>query len=256
VSEPVEDPGTEQEAVGPQPVEPRPVEPRPVEPRPVEPGPVEPEPWALSLVVRVERDPVPAHTDVLVAAARAVVLLLADERVTDPDGELHDAVAAWRSARIRKITRRARGARFERTAALPHVEASAGDAVVRAFAPHPRDTVPELLRPLQVGGLELVDPEGCAVPPAAPDVLTVRLSPGVAMSTGKAAAQVGHAAQLAWELLPAAETRRWREAGLGVRVLTGAPVLAPADRVDVRDGGYTEVAPGTFTASAGFEPPG
>ncbi|NIZ93643.1 hypothetical protein F1544_21930 [Kineosporiaceae bacterium B12] len=216
---------------------------------------MERDPWALSLVVRVERDPAPAHTDVLVAAARAVVLLLADERVTDPDGELHAAVAAWRAGHIRKITRRARGVRFERTAAVAHVEARSGDAVVRAFAPHPRDTVPEVLRTLQVGGLDLADPEGFAVPAARADLLTVRLSPGVAMTTGKAAAQVGHAAQLAWEELPAAATRRWAAAGLGVRVLTGAPVLAPADRVDVRDGGFTEVAPGTLTASAGFEPP-
>lgn len=227
----------------------------PVDPQHVEDEPVEDEPWALSLVVRVERDRVPTRTDVLVAAARAVVLLLADERVTDPDGELHDAVATWRAGHIRKITRRARGARFERTGALPHVEASAGDAVVRAFAPHPRDAVPEVLRTLQVGGLDLADPEGPAAPPARADVLTVRLSPGVDMTTGKAAAQVGHAAQLAWEELPAAATRRWSAAGFGVRVLTGAPVLAPADRVDVRDGGYTEVAPGTLTASAGFEPP-
>jgi len=227
----------------------------PAEFRPERPEPVEPEPWALSLVVRVERDPVPAHTDVLVAAARAVVLLLSDARVTDPAGELHDAVATWRAGRIRKITRRARGARFERTAALPHVEATSGDAVVRVFAPHPRDVVPEVLRTLQVGGLDLADPEGHPVPPARAGLLTVRLAPGVAMSTGKAAAQIGHAAQLAWEQLPAAATRRWSEAGFGVRVLTGAPVLAPAARVDVRDGGYTEVAPGTLTASAGFEPP-
>jgi len=227
----------------------------PVE-RATAPEPVEEEPWALSLVVRVERDRVPAHTDVLVAAARAVVLLLADERSTAPDGELHDAVATWRAGRIRKITRRARGARFERTASLPHVEAAAGDAVVRVFAPHPRDAVPEVLRTLQVGGLDLADPEGATVPPARADLLTVRLSPGVDMTTGKAAAQVGHAAQLAWEALPAAATGRWAAAGFGVRVLTGAPVLPPAERVDVHDGGYTEVAPGTLTASAGFEPAG
>ncbi|NAZ81351.1 hypothetical protein GTR02_05930 [Kineococcus sp. R8] len=217
-------------------------------------GLAEADPWALSLVVRVERDPVPTHTDVLVAAARAVVLLLADDRVRDPEGPLHAAVERWRTGHIRKITRRARGARFERTAALPHVEAAAGDAVVRVFAPHPRDDVPVLLRTLQVGGLALDDPGPAAVPPARPDLLTVRLSPGVAMTTGKAAAQAGHAAQLAWEQLPAAATTRWHAAGLGVRVLTGAPVLDPRDRVDVHDGGFTEVAPGTLTASAGFEP--
>lgn len=210
----------------------------------------EPDPWSLSLVARVERDPLPTHTDTLVAAARAVVLLLSDPRVTDPDGELHEAVQAWRDRRIRKICRRARGAKWDRTAGLPHAEAVAGDAAVRVFAPHPREEVPELLRPLQVGGLDLTDPEGLPVP--GPDgVLTVRLTPGVAMTTGKAAAQVGHAAQLAFERLP--QAARWQASGLGVRVVTGAPVLPPAQRVDVRDGGFTEVPPGTITASAGFE---
>ncbi|WP_432494772.1 hypothetical protein [Kineococcus gypseus] len=215
--------------------------------------PEEDEPWSLSLVVRVERDPVPAHTDVLVAAARAVVLLLTDARTTAPGGEFHDAVAAWRGRRIRKITRRARGVRWERTAQLPHVEARSGDALVRAFAPHPREEVPEPLRPLQVGGLDLDDPEGFRPAPPAPGLLTVRLCPDVRMSTGKAAAQVGHAAQLAWEQLPAAATAAWGAGGFGVRVLTGAPVLPAASRVDVRDGGFTEVPPGTVTTSAGFE---
>ena len=215
--------------------------------------PDEDEPWSLSLVARVERDPAPAHTDVLVAAARAVVLLLTDERTTAPGGEFHDAVAAWRGRRIRKITRRARGARWERTAQLPHVEARSGDAVVRAFSPHPREEVPALLGPLQVGGLDLADPEGFRVPAPAPGVLTVRLCPDVRMTTGKAAAQVGHAAQLALEQLPAALTAPWAAGGFGVRVVTGAPVLPAGGRVDVRDGGFTEVPPGTVTASAGFE---
>ena len=100
---------------------------------------------------------------------------------------------------------------------------------------------------------ELDDPPGWVPPPAAAPALTIRVAPGVVMSTGKAVAQVGHAAQLALERLDAATVRRWLGAGAGVRVLTGAPVLPAAHRVDVRDGGYTEVAPGTTTASAAFE---
>ncbi len=217
------------------------------------PEPVEPEPWALSVVVRVERDAAPARTDVLVAAARAVVALLTDARATDPDGELHAVVQRWRAGRIRKIARRARGVRWERTTALPHAEATAGTARVRAFAPHPRDGAPLELAALQVGGLELLDPPGWVAPPAVEPALTVRLTPGVVMSTGKAVAQVGHAAQLALEQLDAAAVRRWLDAGVRVRVLTGAPASPASERVDVRDGGYTEVAPGTLTASAAFE---
>ncbi|MBC3761922.1 hypothetical protein ACUN7V_03450 [Quadrisphaera oryzae] len=229
--------------------------------------PPEEEPWALSLVVRVERDAPPAHTDVLVSAARAVVALLVDERTTDPEGAFHDAVARWRGQRIRKIGRRARGSRWERTADLPHVEARSGSAQVRAFAPHPRDDAPTVLRDLQVGGLELTDPDpplrdhgqSATRPPRQP-VLTVRLAPGVAMSTGKAVAQVGHAAQLALERLDRAAVAAWLAGaepdvatGLAVVVVQGAPVLPASRRVDVRDAGYTEVAPGTVTVSAGFE---
>jgi len=210
----------------------------------------DPDPWSLSLVARVGKNPTPGHTDTLIAAARAVVLLLSDPRVTDPEGELHDAVQAWRDRRIRKICRRARGVKWDKTADLPHAEATHADAAVRVFAPHPRDEVPDLLKPLQVGGLDLADPEDLEVP--GPDgLLTIRLTPGVGMSTGKAAAQVGHAAQLAFERLP--QAARWADRGFPVRVITGAPVLPGSDRVDVRDGGFTEVAPGTTTASAGFE---
>lgn len=232
--------------------------------------PPEDEPWALSLVVRVEREDAggpPAHTDVLVAAARAVVALLVDERTTDPEGAFHDPVARWRGQRIRKIGRRARGSRWERTAQLEHVEARAGAAQVRAFAPHPRDAAPKVLRDLQVGGLELTDPvagsplrdHGQSVTPEGP-VLTVRLAPGVGMSTGKAVAQVGHAAQLALERLDRAAVAAWLASaepdvatGLAVVVVQEAPVLPASRRVDVRDAGYTEVAPGTVTVSAGFE---
>ncbi|SDQ48042.1 hypothetical protein [Quadrisphaera sp. DSM 44207] len=213
----------------------------------------EADPWALSLVVRTERAQPPAHSDVLAAAARAVAALLLDPRVTDPDGELHEAVARWRAGRIRKIARRARGTRWERTGALPHVEARVGSAVVRVFAPHPRDAAPAELAPLQVGGLDLADPQGWAPPHVPPSALTVRTSPGVPMTTGKAAAQVGHAAQLALERLDPAAVAAWRADGLPVRVVTGTPVLPAGERVDVADGGFTEVAPGTVTASAGFE---
>jgi len=211
------------------------------------------DPWALSLVVRVERAEPPAHTAVLAAAARAVAVLLTDPRVTEPEGELRAAVQRWRDGRIRKIARRARGARWERTAALPHVEAVVAGAAVRAFAPHPRDAVPAELAPLQVGGLDLADPEGWAPPAVPASALTVRLSPGVAMTTGKAVAQVGHAAQLALELLDPGAVAAWRADGLAVRVVTGPPVLGAGERVEVADGGFTEVAPGTVTASAGFE---
>jgi peptidyl-tRNA hydrolase len=80
------------------------------------------------------------------------------------------------------------------------------------------------------------------------------------MTTGKAAAQSGHAAQLALRAMPAAAVQAWRDSGWAVRVLI--PETAAWSRltrvvpVAVHDGGFTEVAPGTRTALAWWSEPG
>jgi hypothetical protein len=70
--------------------------------------------YALPLVVRVERSAPPTRTDALEGGARAVLKFLSDPRVTGldgADGEWSAAARAWQDARIRKVVRRARGAR-------------------------------------------------------------------------------------------------------------------------------------------------
>jgi hypothetical protein len=199
-------------------------------------------PWAMQLAARVEKAAPPSHLVVCEAVALAVVSLLTDPR-SAPGGEWHEAVATWESRRIRKVVRRARGARWEVLGDLPGVLVDHEGVQTRAFVPGPvTDVAPEISR-LQVGGtdLEREEPE----PPPAPPYALVGLNPGVPMTTGKAAAQCGHAAQL---LLAAVGA--WP--GLRVRVVE--PVdwrrcVAEA-RVSVRDGGFTEVAPGTMTAVA------
>ncbi|GAA0364330.1 hypothetical protein NE235_16205 [Actinoallomurus spadix] len=199
--------------------------------------------WAMQLALRIEKAAPPSHLAVCEAAAMAVVRLLTDPR-SAPGGEWHDAVAAWESRRIRKVARRARGARWEALAALPGVLVDHDGAPARAFVPGPVTEVPPEISKLQVGGTDLPRDDEPKPPPEAPYAL-VTLDPGVAMTTGKSAAQSGHAAQL---LLRA--KGEWP--GLRVRVVEAddwARSVAEAD-VAVRDGGFTEVAPGTMTAVA------
>ena len=199
--------------------------------------------WAMQLALRVEKGAPPSHLVVCEAAAMAVVTLLTDPR-SAPGGEWHDAVATWDSRRVRKVVRRARGARWEALGALPGVLVDHEGVPARAFVPGPVTEVPVEISRLQVGGTDLErddEPKPAPEPPYA----LVGLNPGVTMTTGKAAAQCGHAAHLLLRTVGA-----WP--GLRVRVVESgdwARTVAEADAV-VRDGGFTEVAPGTMTAVA------
>jgi peptidyl-tRNA hydrolase len=208
--------------------------------------------YALPLVIRVERDSPPARTDALEGAARAVLIFLDDPRVTAEDGEWGPAVRAWTDGRIRKVVRRARGAAWERAAALPGITVVQRSAEVRVFPPVPVDEWPPDLARLQVAGTELEDPEPPSAVPEGTPVLWV--NPGLPMTAGKAMAQVGHAAQLAWMRLGVGERSDWRDRDFDLAVRT-----APEDRWAslvtsglpvVQDGGFTEVAPGSCTVVA------
>lgn len=208
--------------------------------------------YALPLVIRVERTAPPARTDALEGAARAVLRFLSDPRVTQDDGEWAAAARAWEDARIRKVVRRARGAAWERAGALPGITVLHGSAQLRVFPPVPVDDWPADLARLQVSGTDLDDPRTPGAPAAGTPVLW--LNPGLPMTAGKAMAQAGHGAQLAWwELSPRARSA-WldRDLDLAVRAAgTGqwAELVASGLPV-VTDGGFTEVAPGSATVVA------
>ncbi|MEU4209301.1 aminoacyl-tRNA hydrolase [Streptomyces sp. NPDC026206] len=208
--------------------------------------------FVLPLVVRIEKTAPPARTDALQAAARAVLALLSDERATAEDGEWARAVADWQDARIRKVVRRARGAEWRKASVLPGITVEGDGAQVRVFPPVPLDGWPKELVKLQVSGTDLDDPE----PPAAPDPArpVLWLNPELEMSAGKAMAQAGHGAQLAWWALDGAARAAWREDGFALSVRTAAPErwaeLTASGLPVVRDAGFTEIAPGSFTVVA------
>ncbi|MBL1084234.1 peptidyl-tRNA hydrolase [Streptomyces actinomycinicus] len=207
--------------------------------------------FVLPLVVRIERSAPPARTDALETAARAVLVLLGDERAHG-DGEWAEAVRNWEDARIRKVVRRARGAEWRRAGALPGITVTGKSAEVRVFPPVPLDGWPKDLAKLQVSGTELDDPEPPL--PAGPAEPVLWLNPDLEMSAGKAMAQAGHGAQLAWWALPAPARTAWRDAGYPLAVRTATPAAWPRLTAGglplVRDAGFTEIAPGSCTVAA------
>ncbi|MEU6108318.1 peptidyl-tRNA hydrolase [Streptomyces albidoflavus] len=207
--------------------------------------------FVLPLVVRLERAAPPALTDALQTAARAVLTLLSDPR-SEGDGEWAEAVRDWQDARIRKVVRRARGGEWRKAAALPGITVEDGGAEVRVYPPVPLDGWPKELAKLQVSGTELEDPEEPGEP--APGVPVLWLNPDVRMSAGKAMAQAGHGAQLAWWQLSGAERNAWREQGFPLAVRTAGAErwkeLVESGLPVVRDAGFTEIAPGSCTVVA------
>ncbi|MFE1763449.1 aminoacyl-tRNA hydrolase [Streptomyces angustmyceticus] len=207
--------------------------------------------FVLPLVARIERDEPPARTDALETAARAVLVLLSDERAAG-DGEWAAAVRDWQDARIRKVVRRARGAEWRRAGALPGITVTGRRAEVRVFPPVPLDGWPKDLARLQVSGTELDDPR----PPGPPtgDTPVLWFNPGLEMSAGKEMAQAGHGAQLAWWELSERERAAWRGAGFPLSVRSAREAdweeLTRSGLPVVRDAGFTEIAPGSCTVVA------
>ncbi|MFE6287815.1 aminoacyl-tRNA hydrolase [Streptomyces sp. NPDC057877] len=207
--------------------------------------------FVLPLVARIERAAPPARTDALETAARAVLVMLDDER-SRGEGEWAQAMRDWQDARIRKVVRRARGAEWRRAEALPGITVTGKSAEVRVFPPVPLDGWPKDLARLQVSGTDLDDPE----PPAPADRggPVLWLSPEVEMSAGKAMAQAGHGAQLAWWELSDEERAAWRDAGFPLAVRAADPAdwtaLTTSGLPVVRDAGFTEIAPGSCTVVA------
>lgn len=206
-------------------------------------------PWAMQLVVRLERDPVPDHLAVLRSTASTVALAIAAFTGPEADPEVRNRTERWRTGPIRKVVRRARGAGWTRQLAVPGVFVHEGEVGVAAHVPGPVDEVhPEVAR-LQVGGLTLEGSE-----PGGDAPVQVVLNPHVEMTTGKAAAQAGHAAQLVLQDLSSDAAQAWVGEGAPVSVRTAAEgewdALVATAPVVVADGGFTEVAPGTITVVA------
>lgn len=217
----------------------------------VEPPPAT-APLALQLAARVEKVDPPTTRGICVAAALATIELLDDDR-SKPDGEWHDAVAAWNGARIRKIVRRARASAWQRAQEVDGVTVNRDGVEVRAFVPGPLDQAPPEVAKLQIQSSDLDEITPIS---ALEDVagLTIAVTPEVVMSWGKQAAQCAHAAQRAWMKADNNMVTAWDEAGRPITVVHPDRSLWTAlhDRavITIRDGGFTEIPAGTNTTIA------
>lgn len=211
---------------------------------------VEGEVRAMPVVLRIERADPPNRTAILEAAAAAAIAVCLDPRA-DEGGEWHDEVVAWIAGRIRKVSRRARGAHWEAVQELPGVTITVDGASARALVPGLVGEAPKELTRLQISGSELPDDEPGPVPPGAP---VLWLNPRVPMTAGKAAAQVGHATMLLAPTLTREQLKAWAAEDFRCAVRTPTPAhwdaLLVAGAVAVRDAGFTEVDPGTVTVQA------
>jgi len=204
-------------------------------------------PWALQIVVRQEKgEDQPSHLEVCECVARAVVTLLASPQAGD---QWREQIAIWRDARIRKLVRRARGKRWDEVQTLPGVTVTQGLAQARAIVPGPVHLLPKALDKLQVADTNFPD-GGPSTSSGA--VVAVGISPLIGISTGKAAAQGAHAAQLAWEGMDEPTRVRWSADEFRVRVFVAdkAQWGVAAGRIQVVDAGFTELDGPTETTRA------
>lgn len=209
----------------------------------------------MQLVVMRDRHHPARHIDVCEAAARAVVALLDDPRAA-LGGPWFPAVRHWNDNRIRKLVRRADGKRWDDVQLLDGVtvrqdapDGEFGPAAVRAFVPAPVRPLPKSLDKLQVSGTHFPEAGASSSTDA---VVTIEINPGIEITTGKAAAQCGHAAQIARERMDPETLRRWGADGFRVRVLTPDPSTWHRNGrpVSITDAGFTELDGPTETTRA------
>ncbi|MCK0090991.1 peptidyl-tRNA hydrolase [Rhodococcus sp. F64268] len=214
---------------------------------------------AMPLVLHIPKAEPPARSALLEAVAVATVALCLDPRVGAGEdggpGEWQDAFLAWNDARIRKVSRRARGAQWRAVQEIDGVTVDRGGAQARALVPGPVGDLDPRIARLQIGGTDLPHDDPVDAPAGVP-VLWVNAALG--MTVGKAAAQVGHASMLLAGALDVDSARAWAATGFRCAVRDADPGrwselavgVEEGAGVAVRDAGFTEVEPGSMTVIA------
>ena len=162
------------------------------------------------------------------------------------------AVDEWMKQRIRKLVKRGRNKAWDDLETLDYIEVEFGTAKVRVFPPVPVQDAAPAIKKLQVVGLTTVPASDL---PSYETYLHISYDASLTMTTGKAAAQGGHATQLFLMKADPTKIDEWLNTGANL-IFSFAETLQdhPFD-VEVHDAGFTEVASGSKTAIAKFVSP-
>lgn len=207
------------------------------------------DPWVMYLVVRRER--LGPYDATLLAGAVASVDCVARWRGAPA---WRDAFDAWLARSFRKVCLRANEKDWAKLCAYDHgVGRVAGEPAVLALPPRTKSQRDKLLVHLQAFATGDFPPR--APSPADGFAMRFARNGALAMSAGKAVAQISHAALHACAAFAASDAdafARWRALGMpcDLRRADGDAweALKRAERVAVvRDAGLTEVAPGSET---------
>lgn len=199
------------------------------------------DPYAMVFVVNDNKSLILNRNDVIVAVARATVeMIIAEEHSFQVD--------AWLDQRIRKLVKRGRNKAWDDLEPLPYIEQVENNAEVKVFPPYKLSEVPAEIRKLQLTGLVTVDEPVEKV--LDPNTLVISFNPHVELSTGKAAAQAGHAAQLFVMKAPIEKVDGWFNAGKPIAIVNSPDFDDTDFDIEVHDAGFTEIPAGTRTAIA------
>jgi peptidyl-tRNA hydrolase len=224
-----------------------------------DPGPPAEDPWVQYLVARRTGPTL----EELAAAAASATVRCADR--FDQDPAFAQAFAGWRARSYRKVCLQARAPEWRRLHAAHGDElatagvASDGAPLVAAVVPRMRSDAGQVL-----GKVLQAWKDPCPAGPAAPlpgGAAVLVVNAVLDLSPGKLAAQCGHAALLLVDTDAATDPRygdairQWRTAGAPIAVRAAGvhewtALKAEEDHCLVRDGGLTEVAPGSETVLA------
>ncbi|KAB2586236.1 peptidyl-tRNA hydrolase [Rhodococcus erythropolis] len=214
---------------------------------------------AMPIILHIPKADPPKRTALLEAAATAAVALCLDERVGfTEDGEpgpWHEDYSAWVGARIRKVSRRARGAQWLAAQEVAGITVDVDGAQARALVPGPVGELDPRIKKLQIGGTDLEHDEPGQPEPGLP---VLWIDSELEMTVGKASAQVGHASMLLAAAMSEKQCWVWAQNDFRCSVRDASPKqwaeavdrLKPSEAVAVRDAGFTEVAPGSMTVIA------
>jgi peptidyl-tRNA hydrolase len=185
----------------------------------------------------------------LLAQAAIATLGCVDRYESDP--EWSDAFAAWERSSFRKVCLRAGPAELERVRLLDHAERGE----VLCLPPRRRSGAEPELSTLQAHIGPALQPAAASGAELDPRSMVMLIPEDLELTLGKACAQVAHAVLIAQDHHSADAIAAWRGEGSPVAArLVDRETFERAKRelsvAAVRDGGLTQVAPGTETVLA------